>query len=159
MDGQRPDHEARSQGPTDLRVRLSRGELRDDRSAERRPRRRAGQRVALEACAARERQFPGERMRVRIAVSVLVIAAAAVAVSLMFSRPARIEAQGNADRPARRADGKPDLSGIWQALNTANWDLQTHAARPALAVTPGPDGDVPAAPVLMLGGLAECPEA
>jgi len=26
----------------------------------------------------------------------------------------------------RTADGKPNLNGIWQALNTANWDLQTH---------------------------------
>ena len=96
-------------------------------------------------------------MRVRIGVTGLVIAAAAVAVSLMFSRPAHIEAQGNADRPARRADGKPDLSGIWQALNTANWDVQTHPARPGLAVTPGPDGDVPAAPVLMLGAIGGVP--
>ncbi len=30
----------------------------------------------------------------------------------------------------RAADGKPDLSGIWQALNTADWDLQDHQARP-----------------------------
>ena len=29
----------------------------------------------------------------------------------------------------RTADGKPDLSGIWQALNTANVDLQDHAAQ------------------------------
>ena len=27
-------------------------------------------------------------------------------------------------------DGKPDLSGIWQAVNTANWDILDHAARP-----------------------------
>jgi hypothetical protein len=28
----------------------------------------------------------------------------------------------------RTPDGKPNLSGIWQALNTANWDIQGHAA-------------------------------
>ncbi len=26
----------------------------------------------------------------------------------------------------RMADGKPNLNGIWQAMNTANWDLVTH---------------------------------
>jgi len=35
---------------------------------------------------------------------------------------------------ARAADGKPDLSGVWQAVNTANWNIQAHAA----------DKDVPA---------------
>ena len=29
----------------------------------------------------------------------------------------------------RAADGKPDLSGVWQVLNTAAWDIQDHAAR------------------------------
>src|SRR5579862_5729428 len=29
----------------------------------------------------------------------------------------------------RTRDGKPDLSGIWQALNTAEWDVQPHQAR------------------------------
>jgi len=32
----------------------------------------------------------------------------------------------------RTADGKPDLNGIWQALNTGNWDLQDHAASAGL---------------------------
>ena len=34
-------------------------------------------------------------------------------------------------RIERRAhpDGAPDLSGIWQANNTANWDLEPHEAR------------------------------
>jgi hypothetical protein len=30
---------------------------------------------------------------------------------------------------ARTAEGKPNLTGTWQALNTANWDIQDHAAR------------------------------
>ena len=29
----------------------------------------------------------------------------------------------------RTADGKPELSGIWQAVNAAAWDLQGHQAR------------------------------
>jgi hypothetical protein len=29
----------------------------------------------------------------------------------------------------RAPDGRPDLSGIWQALNTAAWDIQDHGAR------------------------------
>jgi hypothetical protein len=29
----------------------------------------------------------------------------------------------------RLADGKPDLSGIWQVFSTANFDLQDHAAQ------------------------------
>ena len=37
-------------------------------------------------------------------------------------------AQTPAYRAPRTADGRPNLNGIWQALNTANWDLQGHAA-------------------------------
>jgi hypothetical protein len=28
----------------------------------------------------------------------------------------------------RLADGHPDLNGVWQAVNTANWNIQDHAA-------------------------------
>ena len=28
----------------------------------------------------------------------------------------------------RTADGRPDFNGIWQAINTANWDVEPHAA-------------------------------
>jgi hypothetical protein len=29
----------------------------------------------------------------------------------------------------RTTDGKPNLSGIWQVMNTASWDIQDHAAQ------------------------------
>src|SRR5215468_9128449 len=44
----------------------------------------------------------------------------------------------------RTADGKANLNGIWQALNTANWDIQEHAARSGPAVALGAAGAVPA---------------
>ena len=44
----------------------------------------------------------------------------------------------------RTADGQPNLNGVWQALNTANWDLQEHAARSGPVVALGAVGAVPA---------------
>lgn len=58
---------------------------------------------------------------------------------------------------APRIDGKPDLNGIWQTLNEANYDLEGHAARPAMALRSGPYGPVPAAPVLALGAVGSVP--
>jgi len=38
------------------------------------------------------------------------------------------DGQALAYRAPRTADGKPDLNGIWQAVNTANWNIQDHSA-------------------------------
>jgi len=38
-------------------------------------------------------------------------------------------AAGQTPAPARTPDGKPNLQGIWQVLNTAAWDIQDHQAR------------------------------
>jgi hypothetical protein len=65
--------------------------------------------------------------------------------------------QTAADRAPRTPDGKPDLNGIWQALNEANFDIQAHMARPAMALRAGPYGPVPAAPVLALGAVGAVP--
>jgi hypothetical protein len=67
------------------------------------------------------------------------------------------QSQGAPYRAPRAADGKPDLNGIWQALNEANYDIQAHMARPAMAVRPGPYGPVPAASVLALGAVGAVP--
>ena len=59
-----------------------------------------------------------------------IIAATAVVALLLARVP--IAGQGQPGyKPLRTADGKPNLSGIWQALNTANWDIAGHAAQPA----------------------------
>ena len=93
-------------------------------------------------------------MRNRLRDLMIVIATAAVIAALLLGvRPSG----GRTPGAPRTADGKPDLNGIWQALNTANWDIQTHSARPALAVVRGPGGDVPAAPGLALGAIGGVP--
>lgn len=82
-------------------------------------------------------------------------ALAAVAAVSLAPRPVL----GQARRPAvpRTASGKPNLNGIWQALNTANWDIQTHAAKAALVMRPGPIVPVPAKEVLALGAIGAVP--
>jgi hypothetical protein len=52
-------------------------------------------------------------------------------------------AQSAAYKAPRTADGKPDLNGIWQVLNTANWDIQGHAAAPGPVVQLGAAGAIP----------------
>jgi hypothetical protein len=70
---------------------------------------------------------------------------------------APLVAQSPAYRAPRAEDGHPDLNGIWQVLNEANYDLEGHNARPAMALRPGPYGPVPAAPVLALGAVGAVP--
>jgi hypothetical protein len=70
--------------------------------------------------------------------------AAAVLMMALELSPIPNASGAEAYRAPRTADGKADLNGIWQALNTANWDLQEHAARPGLVVALGAAGAVPA---------------
>ena len=50
----------------------------------------------------------------------------AVALVILILVPLAAAAQGR-DLP-RMPDGKPNLQGIWQVLNTAAWDIQDHNA-------------------------------
>ena len=96
-------------------------------------------------------------MRNRLKTPILVIATAAF-VSVLWLVVSPTAGQAPAFQvPRLEGTSSPDLNGVWQALNTANWDLEAHAARPGLATVPGPSGDVPAAPVLALGAVAGIP--
>ena len=87
----------------------------------------------------------------------LAAAAGAAAMALLSVAIAPIAGQAPAYRAPRAPDGHPDLNGIWQALNTANYDIQAHVARPAMATRPGPFGPVPAREVLALGAVGAVP--
>jgi hypothetical protein len=62
----------------------------------------------------------------------LMLAAAALVVLSLAAVP--IAAQGQtspaqAYKGPRTPDGKPDVNGIWQVLNTAAWDIEDHNAQ------------------------------
>ena len=66
--------------------------------------------------------------------------------AMLFSvgiRPSEGQAPNTYKAP-RTHDGKPNLNGIWQAVNTANWDIQDHAAKQGPVVALGAAFSVPA---------------
>ena len=104
----------------------------------------------------------------RVARWVAAIVVAAVVGAAMWTHLPRSTAAVPYQAP-RTADGAPDLNGVWQALNTANFDIQAHPARPALAIIPpaprtGSAGlvrathvDLPAPAVRALGAVGGVP--
>ena len=63
-----------------------------------------------------------------------------------------LHAQRSVYNAPRTPDGKPDLNGIWQVLNTANWDLEAHAAQAGPIVALGAIGAMPAGQSVVEGG-------
>src|SRR2546430_17594173 len=87
----------------------------------------------------------------RIAIEGVLLAGVVLAIA------APLCGQSATYRAPRAEGGKPDLNGVWQVLNEANYDLEGHSARPAMALRPGPYGPVPAAQVLALGAVGAVP--
>ena len=78
-----------------------------------------------------------------VGVSRLVMTAFAALLMLGQSPTAQTKYQA-----PRTRHGQPDLQGVWQVLNAANWDLEDHAGQlglpPGLSVVAG--GDIPYKP-------------
>ena len=99
----------------------------------------SGERV-LEAEAAKKRR--GREIMPRLVRwSIGSIAAAAVmaviGLAVAWSAAQGVRPQGQIPRTP---DGKPDLNGIWQAMNTANYDLEDHGTAPSSVIVTGAVG-------------------
>ncbi len=83
------------------------------------------------------------RVLLLTAIGARWLSLASVALALALAQ-APLMAQGSDYQPPRAPDGRPDLNGIWQAINTAHWDVEPHGAAPgvvrelgALSAVPG----------------------
>jgi hypothetical protein len=89
------------------------------------------------------------QMRVKTTV-VCALAVSAAVVGLMLTHgpvrqvPLHAQVASPGSQAPRASDGHADLNGIWQAMNTANWDLQDHAARQGPVIALGAAFSVPA---------------
>jgi hypothetical protein len=94
------------------------------------------------------------RNQFRSVARVTVIVAAGLLLAVMTAT-----SQTPTYKAPRTPDGKPNLNGIWQALNTANWDIEAHSAAPSQIRELGASGAVPAGSGIVEGGLPYKPEA
>jgi len=69
-------------------------------------------------------------MRSEVRRSLIGVGAAIVMATLWSAATSSVVGQTSTTFK-RTADGQPDLNGFWQALNTANWDLEEHGAQPS----------------------------
>jgi hypothetical protein len=93
------------------------------------------------------------KMTVAAAAAVCVLGISAAGSAALAAAPAKASSY----RPARLPNGKPDLNGVWQVMNTAGWDLEAHAAKPALQTRMGPGGPVPVKELVPLGAIGAVP--
>ena len=101
------------------------------------------------------------RNRFLIATSAALLMAVAVTMAQAPQAPAAGRAAAApAYRAPRTPDGKPNLNGIWQAINEANWDIEAHSAAPSPIKELGATGAMPAGAGIVEGGtIPYLPEA
>ena len=83
-------------------------------------------------------------------VHITISTGTAVAVLWLAAAPA--SAQSSNYRPPRAQDGHADLSGIYEALDGANWDIEDHSPQPGTMWQTGAIGSEPAGESVVEGG-------
>ncbi len=78
--------------------------------------------------------------------------AALLAAVLVLASVSGGLAQDAGYQAPKTPDGDPDLNGIWQAMNSAHWDLEAHQARRTPAPEVGALGAIPAGLSVVGGG-------
>jgi len=102
------------------------------------------------------------RLRFKALITAGTIAAGLL-ISQMTPRLEAVQARAGQAAPAsgqaapayrapRTADGKPNLNGVWQAMNEANWDLEPHAAYQGSLLSEGAQFSVPPSIGVVEGG-------
>ena len=86
-------------------------------------------------------------MTVRLLLAIFVLSGP----TAVFAQTAATS-QAPAYKAPRAPDGKPNLNGIWQALNTAYWDIEAHPAGPGPVLELGASGAVPGGLGIVEGG-------
>jgi len=85
-----------------------------------------------------------------------VIAGSVAIASVLAISGMTVFGQGQAPAPAYKAprsiDGHPNVSGFWQSINTANWDIEAHVAKPPSIVALGALSAVPPGLGIVEGG-------
>src|SRR5262249_22778831 len=77
---------------------------------------------------------------------------------ILTSTPCQAQTQAEPAKPSqpyrapRTKDGKPDLNGIWQAVNSANWEIEGHGAAPGPFSQLGAEFSVPPGLGIVQGG-------
>ena len=79
------------------------------------------------------------------------VAARIIEVLLLAVSPT--VAQTSTYHPPRAPDGHANLSGVYEALNTANWDLEDHSPQPGTMWQTGAIGSEPAGQSVVEGGI------
>lgn len=89
----------------------------------------------------------------------MVATASAIAYLSLALSPA-FGQNSPAYKAPRTPDGKPNISGIWQAMNEANWNIEAHPAGPATVTANGAMFAVPPGLGVVEGGeIPYLPEA
>jgi hypothetical protein len=96
-------------------------------------------------------------MRIKLLAAAAMAGVMAMGASEAALAQSKAKPAAAAYKPPRPIAGRPDLNGVWQVMNTANWNIEPHAASAALAMRPGPYGPVPAKEVVALGAVGAVP--